>query len=292
MQKYLGANAGATAGIFTSSTDFSYIDLQGHGAIPGLLQSALGGGLDSIRTINHVTIGAPTLGAQFLLIDNFQRDTLPLRGIQTRVVIGGAYRFATGLVDSARSTLGIATDDGAGVQLRSAMDVVAGNLGGTFAARFVKSFPRAVIAPLIGDPEALFPAPVFGLANRTAGTIVALDVTPRFLLGDFFSLDGHYGVERTGAPTYARSAPPQSCLDICSLASLVSFAPNTAATTAQRIGFGFRYSTVDASNRGRASYPLEVSFAHLETMSGDAGVPKVSRDQIQVRLYFQLRGAR
>ncbi|HET6583347.1 MAG TPA: hypothetical protein VFG69_07865, partial [Nannocystaceae bacterium] len=60
------------------------------------------------------------------------------------------------------------------------------------------------------------------------------------------------------------------------------------ATTLQRVGLGVRYSTVDAYLRGRAKYPIELSFRHFETISGDAGVPKLFRDQIQLRIYYRL----
>jgi hypothetical protein len=63
------------------------------------------------------------------------------------------------------------------------------------------------------------------------------------------------------------------------------------ATTAHRVGFGFRFSTADAYARGRTSFPIEVSFGHLETVSGSATLAKSSRDQIQVRLYYRLRRA-
>jgi hypothetical protein len=61
---------------------------------------------------------------------------------------------------------------------------------------------------------------------------------------------------------------------------------------AQRLGFGARYSTVDAYARGQARYPVEVSFSHMETITGDAGVPKLSRDEIQLRLFYRLFGGR
>jgi hypothetical protein len=61
-----------------------------------------------------------------------------------------------------------------------------------------------------------------------------------------------------------------------------------AATTAQRIGFGLRYSTVLSYLRHRARYPIELSYRHFETLSGDAGAPKVFRDVIQLRLYYRL----
>ena len=117
--------------------------------------------------------------------------------------------------------------------------------------------------------------------TRTAGTIVAMDFTPRLLLGEWFALDGHYGFERRGATTYDVTSTTATC------ASCPPFSPNTEARTSQRVGLGFRYSTADSYLRGKAKTPIEVSFTHLETISGDPGVPKVFRDQIQMRLYIK-----
>jgi len=33
-----------------------------------------------------------------------------------------------------------------------------------------------------------------------------------------------------------------------------------------------------------------VIYRHLETITGDAGAPKIFRDQIQLRLYYRIRG--
>ena len=63
-----------------------------------------------------------------------------------------------------------------------------------------------------------------------------------------------------------------------------------APLTVQRLGIGVRYSTVDAFLRRRARYPVEVSYRHLETITGDAGAPKIFRDQIQLRIYYRIRG--
>ena len=286
VQKYLGAGAGALSGVFTTPTPFSYVALQGTGGAQGLLQSPLGGGLDSIQTTSVLRLNGFTVGAQYLLLDHFQRDTLPRQGFETRIVIGGAYRFEPTFPDSARRFGVIPTGDGSGFELRSAMDVIRGNFGGTIAARYVKSLPRIADGPLLGDPEAFFPAPVFGPVTRTAGTVMAIDLTPRLLVGEWFALDGHYGFERTGAVSYDVSAPAASC------GGCPPFAPSTAARTAQRVGIGLRYSTADAYMRGRSTTPIEVSITHLETISGDPGVPRVQRDQVQVRVFFKVRSGR
>lgn len=289
LQRYLGAGTATVGPVFFASTDFSYQDLQGGAGANGLLAGPYGGGIDSIRTTNRIGFGDISVGAQYLLFDHFQRDTLPLAGLQSRLAIGGAVRFATSRADTATNLVDIGTGEGAGVEVHGALDVIRGRVGATVATRYVKSFAREVSAVLYGDPEAAFPLPAFGRRRRTAGDAFALDLTPRYLLSETFALDGHYGLERTGATTYddalgATADQPAFC------AYVSCGAPAGAARTAQQLGVGLRYSTVDAFARGRAPYPVEVSFTHLTTVTGDPGVPKLSRDQIQLRLFYQLFG--
>ncbi len=283
VQKYLGASAGSLSDVFRAVSPFSYVDLQGRDGIPGLVQSPLGGGLDSIQMTNKLVLNGFTLSAQYLLLDHFRFDTLAAKGIQTRIVIGGAFRYEPIFPDSAQRLGTLPLGDGSGIELRSAMDLIAGRVGGTIAARYVKSLPRTMEGPVLGDPEAFFVAPAFGPVTSTAGTVMAMDFTPRLLIGEWFALDAHYGFERRGALTYDVSAATATCA-VCG-----PFSPNTAARISQRVGIGLRYSTADAYLRGRAATPVEVSFTHLATISGDPGVPALQRDQVQVRLYINVR---
>ena len=285
LEQYLGAGAGASTSIFFAKSDFSYVDLQGRIGTPGLLQGPLGGGLDSIRTTEKISVGDIELGAQFLVMDRFQHDALPLRGLQSRLGVGAAVRFATSRPDSSRNLVDIGTGEGAGFTLRSALDLIHGRVGGTIAGQYVKSFARDVQGALVGDPEAAFLGPVFGPVRRTAGDVLALDVTPRYLLSDTFGFDLRYGFERRGGATYDRPVAVDS-----SSPAFGSGAVTLPSRTVQRIGVGMRYSTVDAYMRGLARYPIEVSFLHLGTTGGDAGEPRASRDQVQLRLFYRLRG--
>lgn len=295
LQQYLGASAGASSSLFFAPTDFSYIDLNGRTGTPAFLGSTLGGGLDSIHTTEHIGFGDIAVGAQFLVFDRFQHDAAPPPRVQSRLAVGASVRFATSLRDSAQSLVDIPTGDGAGFDLRSAWDVIVGHFGATTAVRYSKSFARTVTAPLFGDPEAPYPYPVFGDRSRTAGDAFGLDLTPRLLITDWLALDGHYGLERVGATQYAS---PQltgtPCSNCVSLAATVPEVVTVVGTTrtAQRVGIGFRYSTVDSYGRGQARYPIEISYAHLATATGDEGLPHQSRDQIQMRLYYQLRRPR
>jgi hypothetical protein len=292
LQRFLGAGAGAPTHVFFTDTlgtaPFSYYDLNGTSGRPGLLQSPLGGGIESVRNTDLVHIGDIEVGAQYLVFDGFQRDSLPRHGLQTRLAIGGALRFATSRPDSAQNLVDISTGDGAGVQLRTVFDLIIGHLGGTIAARYEKYLGRTVTAALVGDPEAPWPYPLFGERKRTAGDVIALDVTPRYLLGESFSIDGHCGFEHRGATTYDAASGVASD-PLCPTCVLPGAFVGTARTSHQ-LGLGLRYSTVEANARGLAPYPIEVSFTHLETVRGDPGVPKSSRDQVQMRLFFRLLG--
>lgn len=286
LQQYLGPGAEAIGSVFLAGSDFAYFDLQGRNRTPGLLQSTLGGGLDSIRTTDRLGIGDVAVGARFMVFDRFQYDTMPRPRLQTRLAVGGVVRFATSMVDSARNLADIPTGDGAGVEVNGALDLITGRLGGTIAGRYIRSFARTVQAPLRGDPEAPYPFPEFGDRQRRAGDVIGLDVTPRYLMSETYSLNGHYGIERVGAPVWDDPVLPVD--DVCLGCASPTGSARTQARTAQRIGLGIRYSTVDAYTRRRAAYPVEVSFTHLETVTGDEGLPRSTRDQIQVRLFYQL----
>ena len=267
----------------TATTEFSYIDLQGRVREPGLLQSPLGGGLDSIATTERIGLGDVELRARVLLLDHSQRDTLPMRGVRYRLAVGGIVRFATSRPDSARDLLDIGTGEGAGTEVRTALDVAAGRVGATIAARLARSFERTVRAPLVGFPVGGFPYPEFGEVSRKAGDVFALDVTPRLFVGDWLAFEGRFGMERTGAPTYSGTESP------CSACVVLENSVLPAETTVRLVGGGVRYSTVDSFLRGRARYPIEVSYRHLETIGGDAGAPKGFRDQIEMRIYYRIR---
>jgi hypothetical protein len=56
------------------------------------------------------------------------------------------------------------------------------------------------------------------------------------------------------------------------------------------VGGGVSFSTLSAYRRDGRVLPMEMRFTHLEAIGGDPGRPKFFRDQIEVRIYFHLRG--
>lgn len=57
--------------------------------------------------------------------------------------------------------------------------------------------------------------------------------------------------------------------------------------TDQLRGGGVSFTTLSTYRAGSRPLPMEMRFTHLETARGDAGAPKFTRDQLEVRIYYQ-----
>ncbi len=110
----------------------------------------------------------------------------------------------------------------------------------------------------------------------SAGNVASISIIPRWRLAGYFVIDGQYTLTNVGADQYVP------------VTTVASNAPlGNAAATTQALGFGFSYSTTGISNPAPRRLPYEVSFSHLETLTGTGGpVPKAFRDQVMLRVYF------
>ena len=71
-----------------------------------------------------------------------------------------------------------------------------------------------------------------------------------------------------------------------------SYAKRTADLTGntQLVGGGVSFTTLSTFRRGDRPLPMEMRYSHLETISGAVGAAKFTRDQLEVRIYFQPGG--
>jgi hypothetical protein len=162
-------------------------------------------------------------------------------------------------------------DAGAIVDMRLARRFMA-----TFAGQYTAYFTSANVSRLANSDYAIYPLDVPVPGNWREGNALQLEATPRFQVTDFFTLHAAYTLRHQGPSEY--TAPN------------VTAPPLFEATTEQRAGIGFAYSTVAQYARGRSSVPFEVFFTHLGTITASGGlVPRYHRDQIEVRIYYRLR---
>lgn len=231
--------------------------------------------LDSIGSPDRIGIGDVEISALFKLVDGFSDSTggMKLRGTLRGVLRLGTGRPPTGTVPYEVGTgTGQYSADGGGI-----LDVrLTRRLMATFAGLYTTYFTTSDVARLPNSDYALFPLDVPVAGSWREGDAIQLEATPRFQLTDYFTFHGAYAFRHQAGSHY-------TSLD-------ASTAPLFAATTEQRAGLGFAFSTVTRYARGRTSVPFEIFFTHLVTLTGSGGLtPKLHRDQIEFRIYYRLR---
>jgi len=234
-----------------------------------------GAGLDSLGSPDRIGVGDVEVSARLKLHDAFA-DTTP--GFRLRATLLGVLRLPTGRppsgtvpFETGTGTGQMSADAGAILDIRLAKRFMA-----TLAGEYTAYFTSANVARMPNSDYALFPLDLPIAGTWREGNAVQAEATPRFQVTDYFTVHAAYAFRRQAAPQYTSAD--------------VSAPPSFLATTEQRAGIGFAYSTVARYAKARSTVPFEVSYTHLETLTASGGlVPKYSREQIEVRIYYRLR---
>ncbi len=257
-------------------------------SLPGLLAAQLG-------TITRQGLGDIEVAAKLRLFDSFgaRRDTMRFlpRGLNFRQSIAGVYRFGTGTIDQPDDFLDVGTGGGQNdLEVRSFTDIVYGRrFFASVIARYTVQLADQQVRRITDRPEEVF-APSYRerLVSRNLGDQLELEVTPRWILSDFFSVGAQYLIRRKSEDTFAGTftVPPSESGLAAPLALDASTLRFETAAMEQRIGYGLTFSSLAAHARGKASLPIEVQYFNSRTISGMGGaVPRLSIHQLQVRLY-------
>ncbi|HVH38825.1 MAG TPA: hypothetical protein VM764_02285 [Gemmatimonadaceae bacterium] len=124
------------------------------------------------------------------------------------------------------------------------------------------------------------------------GAVVQAEVSPRWLLNDYFAVGGYWGWRERGGddytvPSTATAAPPGA--GIVPLDDTGMRSAN--ASTEQRVGFEISFSTLAAQTAARIGGRFEISYSHQQSVSSGEGiVPKRWEDRLQLRYYTRLFG--
>ena len=257
----------------------------------GLLASPLG-------TVTHQGLGDIEVSVKLRVFDAFgtRGDTarfLP-SGMKLRQSFGGAYRFATGMVDTPSNFLDVGTGTGANaVEARSFTDVVYGrHFFGSLIARYAVQMADQQTQRITDTPDQVF-APAYRqrTVNRALGNQVQIEVTPRWIFNDFFSFGAQYLFRNKAEDKYTGTytvTTTESGLTAPLALNAATLNAETAATE-HRLGWGITFSSVAAYARGKAQLPIEVQYFNSRSIAGAGGnVQKLSIHQFQVRLYPRL----
>jgi hypothetical protein len=248
-----------------------------------LLEREFGLPADSLGQVYRINFGDIELGAKFLVAESGRWPTTPdarARWLRTRLSLQTIVRLGTGAPTHPRLPhryLEYGTGDGqTDLEGAALLDVGLGRgVLVTAAARYTAQLGEVEAGRVPDENGVVNPFTPLHDGTRRLGHILVAELTPRFLLGRYFGADAHYALIRRGDDEYSASdggAPLRR-----------------GGFTEQRVGVGITYSTLRGAGARPPRVPVEVSLAHIETISGSSGmVPRASRNQIDARLYFRL----
>ncbi len=167
----------------------------------------------------------------------------------TQLALASSLRLPTGSTQSPSSVVDLRLGDGRFIlDSRAIMDYRAGRLGFQGTAQYAMALDR---------PD-------------TIGTLVGAAALAR---------DNDYWLEIQAAPRWHLSEP-------LALHAAYSLRATGTLGSDQLAGAGVSFSTL--SSYTAAALPIEMRYTHLQSISGDAGRPKVFRDQLELRIYYRL----
>jgi len=258
----------------SASISGSVLGAGGPAAFRDLQLLMLSSGYDTLGVVDHTSIGDVSLGITDQLI-NTLADTAAAHGI--RFAVSGSFRFPTGQPGNRNRLFEVATGYGQpGLQVGAAADAIfSRRYSGTAVGSFTKQFGTVDVARVPNGLYAVLPLSDPSPGSYSAGDVIWFSVAPRVRITGYLTFNAQYMLTHVAAEQYTPSSNGNGIAGNPSL-------------TAQALGFGFAYSTVGVGGPMGRPLPVELTFSHLETITG-TGVPvaKTMREQIGMRVFLR-----
>jgi hypothetical protein len=249
---------------------------------------------DSVNSYDRGGIGDAVVSLKFVWLgQQTERERVAAAGFHVRSAVTVRARFGTGSPASPDSLFGVALGEGdSGAEVGSFWDVIFGrhfwtSVVGRYEHHLQDTRDIRVGAGVPGDPFDVTAFPV--LTTRRLGDVISLEVTPRLMLGEYFSIGAQYQYVHEAAGTFTGTADITDStgavmhLDASSLDASSQF-------TEQWAGGGIVFSTVAASEQGGGKYPVEILLRYRRAISLSGGRPVRGEWGVGLRFYTQLWG--
>ena len=260
----------------------------GAAGLDALLGDSAGALARPLGDYEHSHVGDIEVGAKFLLIDTFGPvavSPLPRAG-SLRLAVAGIYRLGTGQLDLPGDFSDVGTGDRqADLEVRGYGDLAVGSrFWISSVLRFGLQQPDRIRRRIPGGTADLFPEAAREVeVDRNLGDVMELELAPRYVPNDEFSIAGFYRYRNKGADSYSGTFNVTS-VDSTPLTLDASILNTGTSQTEQVLGFSVTYSTVRGYARGTSKWPLEVWYLHSTVMSGTS-VPRLQMNGIGLRIY-------
>ncbi len=247
-------------------------------------EGAFGLSPDSLGPSYRFNVGDIELSAKMLVLEQGSWSAAPgapVPGLRTRLSILGVVRLGTGTPTLERLPhryLEHGTGDGqTDIEGGAFVDLGVGRRLTLMAgARYTRQFGEIDAGRIPDESGVINPFTPLHEGTRRLGDIFIGEITPRYTLGRFLAVDAHYAAIVRGDDEYSPTAEGEAPL-------------RRGGFTEQRVGAAISYSTLRGARDRMPRLPIEISIAHIETIAGSSAiVPRASREQVELRLYYQV----
>ena len=247
---------------------------------------------DSARTFDQSGLGDAALWARFTWLGELsEAQRIRVSGLHVRSAVQARVRIGSGAPANPFAQFGIGTGTGqTAIEASSSWDIMASrHFWASVVGRYGHALPdtRTIRVSQPGDPFSSVAGAVS--TRRAPGDYIALEATPRLVLGDYFSVGAQYLYLHRGAGTFTGTL---ETTDTSGAAVLVdaSVLDAASALTLHRLGFGVVFSTIAAHVEGRGGVPVEVSLSRYQDLSVSGGRATRTMTELRVRLRVSLWG--
>ena len=286
-----GITAITGSGPFAAQTPLTAFDMQ-----TVLTDSTFGINARPLATSITRGIGDVEFGLKINVWDSFHGSDsarFAPKGFNWRQSFGGIYRMGTGTLPDPADFTALGTGDHqSDVVVRSFTDLLFGpHFWVSLVAGYTAQSADQLTVRIPDSPTQVILASYREQSvQRHLGSIVDIQVNPRWTLNDYFQVSGQYFFLHKAADVYTGRF---QVTDLAGNAVLLD-AANLGTYTEQsesRLGIGVTYSTVANVRKHGSGVPFDVSYFHYETTLGALGrVPKIAVDQVSLRIYQRILG--
>lgn len=241
-------------------------------------------------------LGDVDVGVRFKLFDSFATESARLTASRfgIRQTIAFTYRLGGGAFDLPDNFIDLGTGSGHdAIGLRSFTDVVVNErFWTTISVGWARGaeHSRVVRVPSVAGSEWIEPWRTSAV-TITPGDVIDLRLAPRWQISDYYSFGAEWRFRSKGedAHTLATTSATDPLGVIRPLDAGVLDAQSD--WNEQRFALTLSYSTLGAVARGKARLPIEIAYAHEQSIASGAGiVPRRWEDRLQLRYYTRFFG--
>lgn len=241
-------------------------------------------------------LGDVDIGVRFKLFDSFSTESARLTASRfgIRQTIALTYRLGGGAFDLPDNFIDLGTGSGHdAIGLRSFTDVVVNErFWTTVSLGWAKGaeHSRVLRVPSVAGSEWIEPWRTSSV-TITPGNVVDLRIAPRWQLSDYYSFGAEWRFRSKSED--AHTLATTSGVDPLGVLQPLDAGVLDAQSewNEQRFALTVSYSTLGAVSRGKARLPIEIAYAHEQSIASSAGiVPRRWEDRLQLRYYTRFFG--